>query len=205
MVSSNRHRKTIQVWPSHLLPTNEQSSKANTKRVDYTFGLKIGDRDEVHNILELAQDHTLVQTDAWDLRDLALCSHVEIKTRRSQDDARYQLSVWCAAGFQKQENLWLQQFPDTDAPPTPCLAPIPIWLWCETNVTLWIVVMDSPGAKLHVLDEKNFSIDVDEEASLSRVVGAMAATIDWGQTHYLPWFRGLIGCPDTGQQNPGQG
>lgn len=129
----------------------------------------------------MAQDNTLVQTDHLDLCDLALCSHVEIKTRRSQDDARYQLSVWCAAGFEKQENLWLQQFPHTDGPPTPRLAPIPIWLWSETNVTLWIAVMASPGAKLHVLDEKTFLIDVEEEESLSRVVGAMAAVIDWAR------------------------
>lgn len=124
-----------------------------------------------------------MQADHPDLRDLALCSHVEIKTQGSQHDARYQLFVWCAAGFQKQENLWLQQFPNTEAPPTPRLAPIPIWLWSETNVTLWIAVMDSTKAKVYVLDEKTYFIDVEEEESLSRIIGAMAAVLDWGQTH----------------------
>lgn len=171
------------------------------KRVDYTVGLEIGSRDEVKTILQNTSDHTVVQTNHKLLRDRALCSYLEIKTERSQDDPRYQLCVWCAAGFQKQENIWLQRHSSPEQPPIPRLAPIPLWSWKERQVQLWIAIMDSENARVHMLDERSFAIDEDDPASLERVIGAMSAVIDWGQTHYRPWFRNLVGCHSEQEHN----
>ncbi|KAK5077721.1 hypothetical protein LTR70_009489 [Exophiala xenobiotica] len=153
------------------------------------IGLEVADHDQVNTILQTVEDHTLAQSNHKMLRDRVLCSHLEIKTERSPDDARFQLLTWCAAGFQKQENLWLHRHLHLQEPPTPILAPIPLWLWKEKNVQLWIAVMDSKNARIYLLDEKAFFIDEEDVESLFRVVAAIAAVMAWGQGWYLPWLR----------------
>ena len=184
------------MWPTGLLPENVQSDKALKRRVDYTIGLQLADHDLVMEILESAEDHTITQSNHPMLRDRALCSHLEIKTEGNTREARLQLSTWCAAGFQKQENLWLQRHRYSRSVPMPVLAPMPLWLWHGKDVQLWVAVMDSAKTKILVLDERQFSVDEEDPESLRRVILTIASVMNWGYIYFLPWFRDFLGRAD---------
>lgn len=90
------------------------------------------------------------------------------------------------------EDLWLQRYSAQLMPLMPPLAPTVMWRWKEDNVHLYLAVMNSANETIHVLEERRYGIDTDP-ASLMRVVNAMSAVMNWGYTHYLPWFKDFIG------------
>ncbi|KAK5072364.1 hypothetical protein LTR70_010429 [Exophiala xenobiotica] len=184
--------KTIDIMPKDLLPLSVRHNAVQTRRVDYTIALEFGGKTATREARQSIRDHTFNQSVAPLLMDRILCSHLEIKTERSVEDGRPQLAIWCAAGFQKMEDLWLQRYSAQLVPPMPPLAPIAMWRWKEDNVRLYLAVMDSANETVHVLEERRYDIDTDP-ASLLRVINAMSAVMNWGYTHYLPWFKEFIG------------
>jgi hypothetical protein len=100
---ANLISKTIDIFPSSLLPIGTQITSVSKKWIDSTDGLNIAGRDLIKNILREAENHILTQSDHHMVRDRALCAHVEIETdTASAEETRSHLTTWCVAGFQKQ-------------------------------------------------------------------------------------------------------
>lgn len=179
----------MQISPKTLLPTNIRRERVQPKRIDYTIGVTFNEAEDVtRRALASIQDHTFNQTTIPLLCDRVLCSHIEIKTERNIDDGRLQLAVWAAAGFQKLENMWLHQVEGQSVPPEmPPFAPIPLWLWKEDILHLYLAIMDSKNERVHIVEEKVYP--VDQRASLLKIIRVIAAVMDWGYDHYLPWFK----------------
>lgn len=197
-------RKTIDVHPTYLLPQRAQataSANPQKRRIDYTIGFPVAhDRRSTRKILQEAENHTLTQNMHKMIRDRALCAHVEIKTgpTASEDEARLQLFTWCAAGFAKQEELYLarnrKEIQEEDCQPVvEQLAPVPLWLWTKDAVDISIAVIDSANETIDVLQERRFAYDSGDAKTLLEIVQTMARVMDWGYTSYLPWFKKLIG------------
>lgn len=165
------------------------------------------------DVLRDAENHTLAQNPHKMVRDRALCAHIEIKTgdTASSSEAKLQLFTWCAAGFAKQEELYLardrrrrilqRQPPEVDQQPVvEQLAPVPLLRWTSDGVEVSIAIADSAKGKIDVLDEKRFVLDGMDAESLRQVVYMLVRIMDWGYTKYLPWFKSLLGEQDAGVQ-----
>ncbi|KAH0829257.1 hypothetical protein AYO21_09790 [Fonsecaea monophora] len=177
--------KSIDVTPTTLL------SGPYKKRVDYSLGLEVADTDTFLEIQQSLEHYTVSQSDHWMLNDRALFCHVEIKAESDPATAESQLKVWCAAGFRKQERMYRQARRNETI--TPKLAPQPLWIWEKDKVHLSVAVMDSTENRIYFLNQKTFFVDRDEPKSLRPVLGMIVTIMDWGYTHYLPWFRDFIG------------
>jgi hypothetical protein len=193
-------RKSIDVWPGEILPTNALRAGVQKKRVDYTIGCDVEEYSRTHNILRGLEDHTISQSNHKSLRDRVLFSQLEIKTKSSLVDGKDQLGTWCAAGFNKQKRMWTQrQVNSVTGPPALYLAPAVLWTWTEDVVRFWIAVADWELKLFHGLEEKTFAINETED--LLRVILSMKAVMDWGAAHHLPWVKELIGWDDDGDTN----
>lgn len=189
------NRKTIDISPTTLV------SGPYKKRVDYSFGLEVADLDTTLGIRQSLEHYTMSQSDHWILNDRALFCHLEIKAESDTANAESQLKVWCTAGFRKQERMYKQARRSESA--APALAPQPLWVWEKDKVHLSIAVMDLVGNRIYFLSQKTFLIEQGNPNSLRPVLQTMTTIMNWGYTHYLPWFRELIGRAELNER-PGE-
>lgn len=133
---------------------------------------------------------------------VALVSHIGIKVGCTAEEARAQLKTWVAAGFARQQQLYLHaraQAGEKDPSPAQ-LAPQVLWLWDQEKVSLWIAVVemesDWESSTIMILDEAVFTIDVRKPETLRNLIYKMSRVMDWGHQVYVPWFRQLMGRED---------
>lgn len=117
-----------------------------------------------------------------------MCSYIEVKANQDILEGRAQLATWCAAGFNKQYNLWRAHNPDFGSRSEPHLAPIPVWFWVKTQVSLWIAVRDTWTKEVKLLDIAVFDIGREDTEALTRLVRTISAVMRWGEREYVPWF-----------------